>query len=59
MADQDFIFDASLISAEIKADYPAGYTIRPLARDDYKRGFFQCLQALTFTGEISEAQYLD
>ena len=59
MAALDFLFDSSLISPEIRADYPAGYNIRPLARDDHKRGFFECLQALTFTGEISEAQYLD
>ncbi|GAM38754.1 glucosamine 6-phosphate N-acetyltransferase [Talaromyces pinophilus] len=59
VAELDFIFDSSLISQEIQADYPAGYTIRPLARDDYKRGFFQCLQALTFTGDISETEYLD
>lgn len=55
----DLLFDVSVVSAEIKSEYPAGYTIRPLARDDYHRGFFKCLQDLTWTGDITEAQYLE
>lgn len=53
----DLIFDPDVISSEIKALYPAGYTIRPLARDDYHRGFFKCLQDLTWTGEITEDRF--
>jgi glucosamine-phosphate N-acetyltransferase len=57
MAELDLIFDATAISAEITSSYPEGYSVRPLARDDYHRGFFACLQDLTATGDISEAQF--
>jgi hypothetical protein len=53
----DFIFDPAVISPETKALYPEGYTMRPLARDDYHRGFLKCLQDLTWTGEITEEQF--
>ncbi|EED19843.1 glucosamine 6-phosphate N-acetyltransferase, putative [Talaromyces stipitatus ATCC 10500] len=54
----DLLFDSSsLIPSEIKSEYPAGYTVRPLARDDYHRGFFECLKDLTWTGDISENDY--
>lgn len=55
----DVLFDSSVISPEMHFEYPAGYTVRALARDDYHRGFFQCLEALTWTGDITEAQYLE
>ncbi|KAL1996146.1 hypothetical protein VTN49DRAFT_469 [Thermomyces lanuginosus] len=57
MAAADLLFDPGLISPEITAKYPEGYTVRPLARDDYHRGFFECLQTLTATGDISESQF--
>jgi glucosamine-phosphate N-acetyltransferase len=52
------LFPANLISPAAASSFPEGYTIRPLARDDYHRGFFQCLQTLTWTGDISEERFL-
>jgi glucosamine-phosphate N-acetyltransferase len=53
------IFDPGVIPAQVQPSYPEGYTIRPLARGDYHRGFFTCLQDLTATGDISETQFLE
>lgn len=32
------LFDASLISPEVKAALPAGFIVRPLADTDYEKG---------------------
>lgn len=53
------IFDPALIGAEVQSSLPQGYTVRPLARDDYAKGYFDCLEALTWTGDITEAQFLE
>lgn len=58
-AEQNLLFSPSLISPAVASSFPPGYTIRPLARDDYHRGFFQCLQTLTATGDITEQQFLE
>lgn len=51
------LFSPSLISPEISASFPEGYTIRPLEREDYSKGFFECIQVLTSTGNVTEAQF--
>lgn len=51
------LFSPSLISTSVAESLPEGYRIRPLARDDYNKGFFECLQTLTATGAISETQF--
>jgi glucosamine-phosphate N-acetyltransferase len=38
---------------------PAGFTIRPLARDDYDKGFYECLRVLTWVGDPSETEFLN
>lgn len=56
----DLLFDPSgVIPSEIQAEYPAGYTVRPLARDDFCRGFLECLQDLTWMGNISEESFCE
>lgn len=56
----DLLFDPSgVIPSEIQAEYPAGYTVRPLARDDFSRGFIECLQDLTWVGNISEESFCE
>jgi len=52
------LFSTSLISPEVQADLPPGYKIRPLASDDYERGFLDTLTVLTEIGDISKAQFL-
>ncbi|KAI1737786.1 glucosamine 6-phosphate N-acetyltransferase [Xylaria scruposa] len=56
MADSQPLFSPSLISAD---DLPDGFTIRPLARDDYHKGFYECLRVLTWVAEPTEAEYLE
>lgn len=51
------LFPASLISPEIIAVLPEDYTIRPLRRSDFKRGYLDVLRVLTTVGEISEDQW--
>ncbi|KAJ5895810.1 Glucosamine 6-phosphate N-acetyltransferase [Penicillium subrubescens] len=48
------LFPSSLISPEIISILPTDYTIRPLRRSDYKRGYLDVLRVLTTVGEISE-----
>lgn len=59
MAVPNVLFDPSLISPEAKAAFPEGYTIRPLQRDDYGRGFFDCLSVLTYVGNVSEERFVE
>ncbi|KAI1111020.1 glucosamine 6-phosphate N-acetyltransferase [Nemania sp. NC0429] len=44
------LFPPSLISASVHTGLPDGFAIRPLAREDYARGFYECLAALTWVG---------
>lgn len=51
------LFDASLISPEVVASLPESYTIRPLDRGDYARGFLDCLRVLSDVGDVTEEQF--
>ncbi|KAB8231884.1 acyl-CoA N-acyltransferase [Aspergillus alliaceus] len=51
------LFSVSLISPEVVAALPEGYTIRPVRRSDYKRGFLDVLRVLTTVGDITEEQW--
>ncbi|KKK20513.1 hypothetical protein ARAM_001121 [Aspergillus rambellii] len=53
------LFPPSLISSEVMASLPSGYTLRPLQRDDYTRGFLDCLSDLTWVGEYSEEDFYE
>lgn len=48
------LFPTSLISAEVAAQLPEDYTIRPLRRSDFKRGYLDVLRVLTTVGDITE-----
>ncbi|KAI2787170.1 Glucosamine 6-phosphate N-acetyltransferase [Penicillium oxalicum] len=48
------LFSSSLISPEIISILPTDYTIRPLRRSDYQRGYLDVLRVLTTVGDISE-----
>lgn len=52
-------FPPDLIAPSVAAGFPAGYTVRPLARHDYTKGFLECLQVLSDTGPVTEAQFLE
>ncbi|EAL85793.1 hypothetical protein LV164_005274 [Aspergillus fumigatus] len=51
------LFSPSLISPDVLAVLPADYTIRPLCRSDYKRGYLDVLRVLTTVGDINEEQW--
>ncbi|KAJ5342178.1 hypothetical protein N7541_011302 [Penicillium brevicompactum] len=51
------LFPATLISPEVIAALPDNYTIRPLRRSDYSRGYLDVLRVLTTVGEITEEMW--
>jgi hypothetical protein len=59
MAASKGLFSSSLISESVISSFPETYTIRPLERDDYHKGFFECIQVLTSTSDVSEEHFLE
>ncbi|CAG8508392.1 9951_t:CDS:2 [Dentiscutata heterogama] len=55
----DILFSSDLISSDVQAALPKGYTIRPLSSEDYEKGFLDVLTVLTTVGDISKAQFLE
>lgn len=51
------LFSASLISPQVIAALPDGYTIRPLQRNDYDNSFLDVLRVLTHVGDITRQEY--
>lgn len=47
------LFGPELVSPDIAASLPAGYTLRALQKSDYENGFLDCLRVLTTVGDIS------
>ena len=57
MVTSQYLFHTSLISPEVITSFPDGYTIRPLEKLDYSRGYLDCLRVLTWCGEITEEEF--
>ena len=51
------LFAPSLISPDVLAALPEGYSCRPLQRADYHTGFLDVLRVLTTVGDISEEKW--
>ncbi|ETN44562.1 uncharacterized protein HMPREF1541_10232 [Cyphellophora europaea CBS 101466] len=51
------IFPPSLLSPAIHSATPPGYSVRPLQRDDFSRGYFDCLATLTWIGEPTQQDF--
>jgi glucosamine-phosphate N-acetyltransferase len=51
------LFSPRLISPAVVASLPESYSIRPLQKDDYGRGFLDCLRVLTTVGDITKEQW--
>lgn len=52
------LFPPSLLPADIAADLsPSGFTIRPLQKDDFARGYLDCLRVLTWVGDLTEHEW--
>jgi len=48
------LFDSELISRKVMSDLPGGYSIRPLCRSDYGRGFMDVARMVGKTGYVEE-----
>ncbi|PYH79859.1 putative glucosamine 6-phosphate acetyltransferase [Aspergillus uvarum CBS 121591] len=51
------LFPTTLVSPDVTAALPANYTIRPVRRSDYQRGYLDVLRVLTTVGDITAAQW--
>jgi glucosamine-phosphate N-acetyltransferase len=51
------LFSPDLISSQVAAALPEGYTIRPLQKSDYHAGFLDVLAVLTTVGDVSEQDF--
>ncbi|OJK02055.1 hypothetical protein ASPACDRAFT_24627 [Aspergillus aculeatus ATCC 16872] len=51
------LFPTTLVSPDVAAALPETYTIRPLRRSDYQRGYLDVLRVLTTVGDITAAQW--
>jgi glucosamine-phosphate N-acetyltransferase len=54
---EEGLFSSELVSPQIAASLPEGYTIRALQKADYAKGFLECLRVLTTVGDITEEQW--
>ena len=52
------LFPSSLIDQALKDSLPESYILRSLSRDDYSKGFFECLRYLASTGDVTEDRFL-
>ncbi|KAH8176716.1 acetyltransferase (GNAT) family protein [Sarocladium implicatum] len=57
MAADGLLFSSDLIGSDVAASFPQGYSIRPLQRGDYTRGFLECLNVLSDVGDVSKKQF--
>ena len=57
MATHAGLFSSDLISPTVARSLPENYAIRPLQKDDYERGFLDCLRVLTTVGDIEEGRF--
>lgn len=53
------LFPSSLVDTALKDALPRSYTLRPLAREDYGKGFFENFKGLASTGDITEDRFLE
>jgi hypothetical protein len=48
------LFSSDLISPEVLAQLPEGYSCRPIQQADYHKGFLDVLRVLTTVGDVTE-----
>lgn len=53
------LFSPSVLPADIAAEgfMPTGFTIRPLQKNDFAKGYLDCLRVLTWVGDLSEGEW--
>lgn len=53
------LFPASLLPSSVASGLPDGFTIRPIQKADFRRGYLDCLRVLTWVGDLSEAEWAE
>lgn len=56
-ASSDSLFSPTLISPQVLAALPEGYSIRPLQRSDFEHGFLDVLRVLTHVGQVTKEEF--
>lgn len=51
------LFSPDLIGTDVVTSFPEGYTVRPLERGDYAKGFLDCLGVLSDVGDVSQDRF--
>ncbi|KAK5046597.1 hypothetical protein LTR84_007358 [Exophiala bonariae] len=51
------LFPNTLISEAVRSSFPAGYVVRSLERNDFAKGYLDCLRVLTWVGDLSEQMF--
>lgn len=51
------LFVSSLTSLEIVASLPYSYEMRSLEKDDFDKGYLDCLRVLTYDGDLTAEEF--
>ncbi|EFP11296.1 hypothetical protein GCK72_017535 [Caenorhabditis remanei] len=51
------IFDASLLAPHVPQDIPENLKVRPLAKDDFSKGYLELLGQLTAVGDLDQEAF--
>lgn len=57
MSSSEPLFSPTLLPAEVTSTLPTGFTLRPLEKADFQKGYLDCLTVLTWVGDLSEAEW--
>ncbi|CEJ82939.1 hypothetical protein VHEMI02978 [[Torrubiella] hemipterigena] len=57
MAASQQMYPASYIGADVSSAFPEGFTVRPMEKGDFAKGFLKCLEDLTFMGNVTEDEF--
>jgi glucosamine-phosphate N-acetyltransferase len=57
MATPKGLFSNTLISPEVISSPPESYTVRSLEREDFAKGYLDCLRVLTHVGDLTVEQF--
>lgn len=59
MATTESLFPNTLISEAVRSSFPAGYVVRSLERNDFAKGYLDCLRVLTWVGDLSKQMFYE
>ncbi|PVU95997.1 hypothetical protein BB561_001461 [Smittium simulii] len=53
----EYLFDPSLISAQVRESIGPDFSVRPLSINDFENGYMEILQTLTTVGDVTKEMY--